>query len=538
MNTGYADYVIAQIEEILDLYDGDGLFIDIVRYFEEACACAICLEQMVEQGVDPEDPHQLRRFVLDVERRFMARTTQAIQAKDPDQTIFYNSRLRMEWDPQLSNRPEAGYFTHLEIESLPGGFWGYDHFPMYVRYFQTFGLPLMTMTGRFHTTWGDFGGLRNREALAFECFQGLAHGAVCSIGDQLHPGGRLDQAVYERIGEVYAEVERREQWCVDTQPLLEVGVITANQGGGRADINESDRGALHVLEQLKYQFQFLDAGSDLSPYEVVILPDEVPVDEPFAENLRAYLVKGGRLLITGRSALDGAPGDFALADEMGVHYAGQAEFSPDYLVLEPELADGIEPMDHVCLLQGAQVTAEPGARVLARSGAPYFNRTWRHFCSHQYTPMDRATDQPVIVQKGDVIYVARPLFREYAESSRRVHRQVLGNCLKRLLPRPLVGANNLPSTAVVTVRQQGHDLIVHLLHYVHQRRGQLGLDVIEDVLPLHDVEIGVRADQQPSDVRLVPEEMPVSWTYEDGYVRFKVERVDGYQIVQLVDAAA
>ena len=79
---------------------------------------------------------------------------------------------------------------------------------------------------------------------------------------------------------------------------------------------------------------------------------------------------------------------------------------------------------------------------------------------------------------------------------------------------------------------------MHLLHYVHQRRGQLGLDVVEDVLPLHDVEISVRADQQPSDVRLVPEETSVPWTYEDGYVRFKVGRVDGYQIVQLAGATS
>jgi len=70
----------------------------------------------------------------------MARTTRAIRARKPDQGIFYNSRLRMEWEPELGNRPEMDDFTHLEIErmyssaSLPGGSWGYDHFPMYVRY--------------------------------------------------------------------------------------------------------------------------------------------------------------------------------------------------------------------------------------------------------------------------------------------------------------------------------------------------------------------------------------------------------------------
>jgi hypothetical protein len=189
--------------------------------------------------------------------------------------------------------------------------------------------------------------------------------------------------------------------------------------------------------------------------------------------------------------------------------------------------------------------------VLARSGAPYFNRTWQHFCSHQYTPLDRPTDDPVVVQKGNVIYVARPLFREYAEAARRVHKQVLGNCLRRLLPRPRVGAHNLPSTAIVTVRtltprpplptptqpspvSTGEGtLLVHILHYVHQRRGR-NLDVIEDVLPLHDVTLSVRTEQRPSTVQLVPEEQPVDWTWEDGYVRFTVPHLDGYQIVQVV----
>jgi hypothetical protein len=544
MNTTYADYVIAQIEEILNMYDGDGLFIDIVRYGEQPCVCATCLSQMIEQDVDPEDPQQLRHFALGAERRFMGRTTRAIRAKKPDQSIFYNSRLRMEWDSELGNRPEMNDFTHLEIESLPGGFWGYDHFPMYVRYFQTFDRDLVAMTGRFHTTWGDFGGLRNRAALAFECFQALAHGATCSIGDQLHPRGSLEPAVYQRIGEVYAEVERREPWCVDTTPLPEIGVLTANaRGSARGEMHQSDRGATHVLEQLKHQFQFLDAACDLSPYALIILPDAVPLDAALADKLRVYLHGGGKLLASDRSGLDQESGDFWLAEEMGVHYAGEAPFAPDYLVLEPELGAGIEPMPHVCALQGSSVMAGSQARVLARSGAPYFNRTWRHFCSHQYTPLEGPTGDSLVVQNGSVLYVARPLFREYAESARLVHKQVLGNCIARLLPRPRIGAHNLPSTAIVTVRQQGHDLLVHLLHYVHQRRGQT-LDVIEDVLPLHDVQLDVRAAQRPAAVRLVPGEEPLDWTWQDddaegeGYVRLTVPRLDGYQIVQLVSAVS
>ncbi len=538
MNTTYADYVIEQIEEVMDLYEVDGWFIDIVRYLTGPCVCATCLRQMQAEGVDPTDSRQLHAFAQAAERRFMARTSQAIRARDPSPSIFYNARLNIDWDPKRGNRPEVQDLTHFEIESLPGGFWGYDHFPLSVRYFQTFGLDLLAMTGRFHTMWGDFGGLRNRAALSFECFQALAHGAVISIGDQLHPRGRLDPAVYARIGEVYAEVERREPWCVDTEPLPEIGVIVATTGisSHEGQFSESDRGALHLLEQCKHQFEFVDAGADLSPYRLVILPDEVPMNATLADKVRAYLASGGRLLVTGRSALDETAGDFFLSREMGVHYVGPAPFSPDYLVLEPELADGVESMHHSCEERGVQIRIDPGVQVLARSGVPYFNRTWEHFCSHQYTPMSHATDDPLIVQNGDVIYCARPLFREYAISSRRVHKQVLANCIERLLPWPRIGRHNLPSTAIVTVRRQGDDLIVHVLHYVHQRRGK-SLDVIEDVLPLHDVRLSVRTAQAPSSVRLVPEGEPLEATWQDGYVHLTLPRVNGYQIIQLADAA-
>lgn len=539
MSSSYADYVIAQIEEVMDMYDVAEIFIDIVRFIGDPPGDLPQLRQMKAAGRDPEDPQQRILYALDLERRFMDRCTGAIRAKDPQMGIFYNSRLKMENDPALGNRPEMNNFTHLEIESLPGGFWGYDHFPMYVRYYQTFDTELLAMTGRFHTMWGDFGGLRNRAALEFECFQGLAHGATISIGDQLHPRGRLDKAVYQRIGEVFEAVEQREQWVEGSVPLPEIGVLTANGAPGirgDSDIPAQDVGTLHVLEQLKQQFSYVDNGSDFSPYSVVVLPDSTIITPETADRLRAFVQAGGGLIVCGNAGLDAATGDYLLADVMGASYDGPAEFAPDYLMLSDDISANIEPMAHSCELQGVRLNVQDGVEVLAYSGKPYFNRTWEHFCSHQYTPLEGQTDEPIIIQKGRVITIARPLFTEYAQSARRVHKQVIANCLSRLLPEPVVGANNLPSTGIVTVRQQGDDLIVHVLHYVHQRRGKT-LDIIEDILPLHNVELSIRATSQPASVELVPEHETLTADYADGYVRFTVPVVNGYQIIRLAGAA-
>jgi len=41
----------------------------------------------------------------------------------------------------------------------------------------------------------------------------LANGSVCSIGDQLHPRGALDRAVYQVMGEAYQDVAAKEPYC-------------------------------------------------------------------------------------------------------------------------------------------------------------------------------------------------------------------------------------------------------------------------------------------------------------------------------------
>lgn len=530
MNTGFADYVIAQMLEIQERYDGDGFWVDIIQ--SRDCVCNACMTDMQAQGIDPADRVQRQQFQLSVARRFMRRASQTVWEKDPGQALYFNNRMRMITPVEAGVRPEMANFSHIELETLPAVMWGYEHFPIYARYFQGFEREMVGITSRFDTVWGDFGGFRNRAALEYECFQALALGAACKIGDQMHPRGVLDADVYRLIGEVYGRVKELEPWCRDTKAVAEIGVFTAaslvKAGEG---IPEVDKGAWRLLEQLKYQFQFIDEDSDLEAYALVILPDEIRVDEPLAEKLRAYLAGGGTLLVSGQSGL--IEGGFRLAEEMGVQVLGPAQFTPDYLVPGRDMAADMDVSHTVCYLPGVRIAAMPGAKVLATMGAPYFNRTWEHFTSHQYAPMERITEEPLIVQKDRVITIARPLFSDYAMLSRRPHRHILDHCIRRLLPSPWVGAHNLPVTAAVTVRAQGEDLIVHVLHYQPQRRSRM-LDVLEDVVPLHDVSLQVKVMQAPEQVRLVPQGQAITWSQEGEYVQLRIPVVNGHQVVQIV----
>lgn len=64
------------------------------------------------------------------------------------------------------------------------------------------------MTGKFHLSWGEFGGFKHPNALRYEAALSLANGAGCSVGDQMHPYGFLDDATYELIGKAMPRSNR------------------------------------------------------------------------------------------------------------------------------------------------------------------------------------------------------------------------------------------------------------------------------------------------------------------------------------------
>ena len=68
------------------------------------------------------------------------------------------------------------------------------------------------MTGKFHYTWGEFGGYKSKDALKYEICTMAQYGAGCSIGDHLYPDGEMDITTYENIGYAYEYHEKIEEF--------------------------------------------------------------------------------------------------------------------------------------------------------------------------------------------------------------------------------------------------------------------------------------------------------------------------------------
>lgn len=530
---GYRQFLRDHVKEMLETLPVDGFFFDICQVCPSTAAHWI--EAMDHAGLDPADATQRTAFARRVMDEWQLELTALIRGYNSDCTIFYNSG---HVGPR--HRPSAAAYSHYELESLPSGGWGYLHFPQSMRYARTLGKACLGMTGKFHTSWGDFSSYKNEPALQFECFNMLALGAQCSVGDQLPPSGQLDPYTYELIGAVYAEVEAKEPWCVGTQPVSEIAVFTPEAfldrrsdfvAGGERD-QPAAMGAVRMLQELRLQFDLVDDHSDLSGYRLIILPDIIPVDDALAARLQGFIDAGGAILASYASGI--APGSRRMnLPALGVEVTGEAEFSPDFLVPGGLVDDGLWPTGYVMYRRALAVSPQAGTTVLAGTEVPYHNRTWRTFCSHRHTPNSGQPGGPAIVANGRCIYFAHPVFSMYQDNAPSWCKQLVANAISLVMPAPVVEVDG-PSTLLCALNDQPAESrqVLHLLHYVPERRCQ-EFDIIEDIIPLYNVAVRVRCEDAPKSVRLVPSGEALAFEHDGTRASFVVPELYGHAMIEI-----
>jgi hypothetical protein len=276
-----------------------------------------------------------------------------------------------------------------------------------------------------------------------------------------------------------------------------------------------------MLMQLHQQFEMVHALSDFSKFELIVLPDNIPVDAALSEKLSAYLAQGGKLLVSGTSGMspDGAQAQLPL----GVEPQGLSPFTTSYFRLA-----GSES-DHVMYERGMRVLPGAGTEVLARVVEPYFERAWNHFTSHNQTPPEKVTEFAAAALCGPVGYINTPVFSAYALHGNLGCRALVQALLARLLPEPLARLEG-PSGVEIVVNRQGERTVAHLLYYPAERRAE-GMDLIEDIPTLAGIQFAVKLPFTPARAYLAPEGTPVAVEYREGYAHVALPELHGHAMV-------
>ena len=524
LNTPYLEVLAEQVKEVVEKFDPVGIFLDIVG--PRLCFCENCKRDVIAKGLDPENPESYIVIAQDVHKKYYETINGAARSIKPDIRIFHNGG-----HIPCGKVENAHANTHLELESLPTGGWGYDHFPKSARYVKNLGMDYLGMTGKFHNTWGEFGGFKHPNALKYEVALSLANGAKCSIGDQMHPYGFLDDATYELIGKAYEEAEKVEKYCYDVDFIADIGILqkegflaSATSAG-----TPSDTGANRMMLEGKYLYENLDVFCDFSKYKLIILPDSIPVEGDLKAKLKEYVKNGGKVLCSGSSGVDE---NGELIFDLGVKYEGRSDINPSYYHPEYD-ALGLTSSNYVMYSAKHNVSYVSG-KVLGYVRDSFFNRKPEHFCSHKHTPFKTENAAPGIVIGKDGGYIAWEIFSEYAEVGSYVLKDAVLKAIEEILGDNKTLKTNLPSGAVVTLNEQKDKsrFVLHALYASPVVRGK-NTQIIEDLMPLYNSEFEIKTDKKIKAIKLVPQNKYILFKQKDGKVNFKIKEFTCKQVVVL-----
>ena len=513
----YLDHILEQTEELVKKYDLDGIWYDIIplgspNYNQWS------KKDMEANGVNWRDDEAANDYHVVKTKRFLQATRDMIQKYRPEASVFYNWSVHLRFKNTFEHKLYE-YNTKLDLEDLPTAWAGYDIFPYRSKYFVNTGMPMVAMSGKFHKSWGEFGGFKHRDAIWYEAASMVAFGARANFGDQLHPSGLMEMATYENIGYAFDYVEKIEGYGVGADHEGVVGFWFSQ--------NEVlDQGTARLLLENQINFVVANNLPDWSKLQVIIIPSKVKLSEDDTKRLQGFQANGGKLLVMGKGAFDGEKQEFQL--DLGVKYLGEANYDNDYLFVRNPTSEDLVSSPFLNYEPGVRVRATGDNKVIATIREPYFSRTWQHFTSHANTPYRQEdAGHPGIVKHGNNVYIAHALDKMYFDHGARVHREVFMEAFRSLEVEPMVTAD-LPSLGRLNLLHQPDQqrYVVHLLYAGPIQRGSVS--VIEDLVPLYNIPIVLDLGREVKSIYTVPDMKTLDYEKNGDKINLVVPEFTGH----------
>ena len=515
-NSPFRGHLISMIREVAANYPVQGFFIDCLLGYP--CVCPTCIRMMKERGVDFTDLQAVKAFSKASFLDFCKDISAAVKEMIPDPMLYFNG-------PFFGEARDLD--TFFDCECLPTSEWGYEYLPTMAHFSRNIkpGTQVLNMTGRFYD-WGDFGGLRPAESLKYDLIYGMAHGMRPNVGGHFHPRGDKDQAVFDRIREVYAFLQQYDRYLYDAVNLTDTAVIYPSDDDNLRQ-SASLRSAVRMLEELKIQFDVVIADSERSweQYKLLILPENVKITDLLAKRVREHISRGGSFFACGKAAAE------EFSSELGVKCQTDSGYDPVYFNMNGDYSDGLEEM-YLSLYApacAAQVTDGTG---LSRLVKPYYNREWKGTHAIFYIPPQEETALPFVVRKDNCIWCAGDIFAGYATRGALHLRHIVRNIIFSLLKEPLIKVGKLPACSRVVLNEKDGDLSVSVIAYSPEQRAYAM--VVEDPFAVIDGSFKVlTSGRNISGAFLAPEMTPLEFSCDGNYTGVKLPPFEGFALVVL-----
>lgn len=312
------------------------------------------------------------------------------------------------------------------------------------------------------------------DALAVEQAVVVAQGGSQVFGVVPYADGWLDAAQLSQLGRVFEHTEAIEPYAHAASSVAQVAILLAARQNDAPHLwTDALNGALSwhgALSAGHVLFDVIPSVEGIDRYDLVIVPDAIALTAQSIAALRRFSDRGGRLIVTGRSAfLDPAGrtlGKTELSDALGIDHHAQSEHVFAYLrITDSALSTGI-PAVPILAKQRPIEIGLAGAESLVDLELPetaYGDPTTMLW---GYPPPDPRQSRPAVTRRahgqGEVVYIALALDTRGFENA--LTRRLAINLVDRLLGHRLIEVDAPPTLEVVVNRQPGR-LVAHLIDH-------------------------------------------------------------------------
>jgi len=532
-NHEYIDFVKAQIKELLEYADFDGLFFDM-PFWRYVCHCEHCKKKWkaVYDCAMPieKDTPEWDNFIALKEvwtDEYIGELTASVKSIRPDIVLYYNYACSL---------LPADEFIGSEVINKYQDFASGDIYRGMIT--QSFGCkffdtvtknkPFEYMTGRCDPGLACHTVTKSDDKLKLAAFLTVAHHGANFFIDAIDPKGTMDRRFYNKLGEVYSEAEKYEPYMADGELIADVGLFYCLEGRGMnaqsefAHYNATLTTSKNLIRKKIPFGVFSQATVDqITKYKALIMANPKFLNDNTVNAVKKYVENGGILYFSG-SDEPKLLKEFLNTEVLDTTYSDYT-----YLAPKPEyeklLGDFNAEYPLACQSKLPIIKKVADAEVLATITLPYIKADDPDaFASiHSNPPGTPTNHQGIVIKnygKGKVIWSAFGL----EAKTIKAYREILVNLLNYAgLGDLSVTAKASPSVEVVAFKNP--DSITLSAVYITDD---------EDTEIQSPFEIKVKCENAKS-VKLLPNGEEISFEQEGEYITFKTKELNIFDMYEI-----
>lgn len=556
--TGYRDYVLGQLAEVVEQYHPDSLFLDI--FGKSLCYCEACRKKFkARYGYDlpkqegivegervyfdfGQKGRDVNEFLEDCAYEMLRDVLKTVKAIDPALKVtinfaaLYPKKIRDLLDYQFTE-PWAGNWLSAAYSR------------------DTSKAPCPQLGP------GDVSEVYNyRPDSVYE----LAGAQITANGcrsffysGSQHVDGTLEHREAAKVGKAYREIEQYEPYLTGRRVLADVAIIQSDsssmaKSGSRVVLNaigrvrqpdphkEALKGAMMLCDYAKLSFQIIPeeelTKETAAGFSLILLAGVFHISGVLKEVLEDFAENGGSILAAGECGLYGTDGtrleNFTLNRILGCDFIDEiTDYSdqqyggylmPDSHPVFKGLTDTFPPMGNIQYKvtpstgQGMGKIMNPCTRVTPDSWVNWW-------CP---PPAMTPLNHPAVVKNGSCFYVAYDLFQTYQLN---LNRNLFVNLMEECVKAPKVYLDTpCRETISYCAYEQGDKIIIHVLSHLADKTNGDAPAVSPGKLRIHK-----RLAGQKSASLVYPEKQALTCSEYEDYIIISLPDVTIQLIVVL-----